>query len=112
LFKRIEVHWLSPFEAADALTMARIADLRTVGNAGHDSTTESKPQSATPNSCEAICEGLSVFPRESENFWRFETSTAHHSTLQISFGASQTQFNTIKTGFMQKIRNWKFLSAI
>src|ERR1017187_1504696 len=77
--------------------MARIAALRAGGSFGQDSTTESKPRSASPNFCEAICEGLSEFPSDSDDFWRFETSTAHHSLIfdRTRHAAPDTDFSPL-----------------
>jgi hypothetical protein len=69
--------------ASAELTMARIAVLSAGESFGHDATTESKPRRASPDFCEAICEGLSEFPNEFELFSRFETSTAHHFSHDI-----------------------------
>ena len=90
-----EIAYHSPsFAAADELTMARIAALSGAGSFTHDSTTESKPRSASPELREAIGEGLSEFPNESPVFRRFEPCSAHHSTTPARQNWSSFSWNS------------------
>ena len=79
-----DVHGCGPFDAVDAI-MERTAALSVGGSACQFFTTESRPEKASAEFCEAICEGLSEFPNEFALFRRFETSTAHHSTSLRQF---------------------------